>query len=71
MKISNLNDVVEGEKETVKLWIERYEDETVAHTKTQSEMINAKSDLKDKELALKSEEIKLTTLVRQIEMLTN
>lgn len=34
-------------------------------------MINAKSDLKDKELALKSEEIKLTTLVRQIEMLTN
>ena len=52
------------------MWIERYEKEQDDHTKTQGELIKAKSDLKDKVLEVRNEEIKINTANRQIDVLT-
>ena len=46
-KVSNLNEIIDAEKDTRNMWIERYEKEQSEHTKTQGELIKAKSDLKD------------------------
>lgn len=46
------------------MWIDRYDKEQKEHTKTQSELIRAKSDLKDQVLAVRNEEIKLATSTR-------
>jgi hypothetical protein len=46
------------------MWIERYEKEQKEHTKTQSDLIKSKSDLKDQVLAVRNEEIKLATASR-------
>jgi hypothetical protein len=63
-KVDNLNEIIESEKETRQMWIERYEKEQKEHTKTQSELIKSKSDLKDQVLAVRNEEIKLATSTR-------
>jgi hypothetical protein len=68
--VGNLNEIIEAEKDTRNMWIERYEKEQSEHTKTQGELIKAKSDLKDQVLAVRNEEIKLSTANRQIEVLT-
>lgn len=46
-KINNLNEVITGEKETRDMWIERYEKEQKEHTVTNSDLLQARSDLKD------------------------
>jgi hypothetical protein len=42
-----LGEIIQSEKDTRDMWIERYEKEQSEHTKTQGELIKAKSDLKD------------------------
>ena len=65
-RITNLNEVITGEKETRDMWIERYEKEQKDHTLTSSNLLEAKSSLKDSQLEVKSVEIKLNTANRQI-----
>ena len=65
-RINNLNEVITGEKETRDMWIERYEKEQKEHTVTNSQLLTARSDLKDQVLAVKNGEIKLNTANRQI-----
>ena len=69
-RISNLNEVINGEKETRDLWIDRYEKEQKAHNETQNSLLQTNSDLKDQQLAVKNGEIKLNTANRQIQALT-
>ena len=68
-RINNLNEVITGEKETRDMWIERYEKEQKEHTVTNSQLLTARSDLKDQVLAVKNGEIKLNTANRQIQIL--
>jgi chromosome segregation ATPase len=46
-KISNLNDVLQSEKETREMWIERYEKEQKEHSATNAALLQTKSQLKD------------------------
>ena len=69
-RISNLNEVINGEKETRDLWIDRYEKEQKAHNSTQNDLLNVNSELKDQQLLVKNTEIKLNTANRQIQALT-
>ena len=52
------------------MWIERYEKETRERTATESQLLAARSDLKDQLLVVKNHEIKNSTLSRQIQILT-
>lgn len=61
-----LNEVLNSEKETRDMWIERFEKEQRDHSKTQQDLLTTKSDLKDQILNVKSTEIKLNTSNRQI-----
>lgn len=61
-KIQNLNDIIEGEKQTRDMWIGRYEKEQQEHATTNAQHMQAKSDLRDQILATKNAEIKLTTV---------
>ena len=61
-KIANLNDIIEGEKSTRDMWIERYEKEQREHATTSAQHMQSKSDLRDQMLATKNAEIKLTTV---------
>lgn len=65
-RIKSLNEVIGNEKETRELWIQRYEDEQKSHTQTNSNLLQARSELKDQVLALKNTEIKLNSSNRQI-----
>lgn len=69
-KIQSLNEVISGEKETRDMWIERYEKESRERTATESQLLAARSDLKDQLLVVKNGEIKNSTLSRQIQLLT-
>ena len=60
-RIKSLQEVINNEKETRDLWIQRYEDEQKNHTNTNSQLLQARSELKDQVLALKNTEIKLTS----------
>lgn len=60
-KITALNEVIQAEKETRDMWIERYEKEVKEHSKIQQDLLTTKSDLKDQVLNVKSTEIKLNT----------
>jgi len=46
-KIDNLNNILESEKETRNMWIERYETEHKDHTTANSHLLEAKSENKD------------------------
>jgi len=65
-KITNLNEVINSEKDQRDMWIERYEKEQKDHTMTNSQLLQARSDLKDQMLAVRNGEIKLNTANRQI-----
>jgi len=65
-KITNLNEVINSEKDQRDMWIERYEKEQKDHTMTNSQLLQARSDLKDQMLAFRNGEIKLNTANRQI-----
>ena len=65
-KIDNLGEIIQSEKDTRDMWIERYEKEQQEHVRTQGDLIKAKSDLKDQVLAVRNEEIKLSTANKQI-----
>lgn len=69
-KITNLNDVLQSEKETREMWIERYEKEQKEHTQTNATLLQTKSQLKDQQLATKNVEIKLQTTSKANEVLT-
>lgn len=58
-KISNLNEIINSEKETREMWIERYEKEQKDHTITNAQLLQVKSDHRDQMLATKNAEIKL------------
>ena len=68
-KIASLNDIIQAEKETRDMWIERFEKEVKEHSKTQQDLLSCKSELKDEILNVKSTEIKLNTANRQIQLL--
>lgn len=70
-KISNLNEIINSEKETREMWIERYEKEQKDHTITNAQLLQTKSDHRDQMLSTKNAEIKLQTTQRQIEILTS
>lgn len=44
---SSLNEIVNSEKATRDMWIERFEKEQAAHNQTQQALLQVKSDLKD------------------------
>ena len=69
-KIQGLNDVVQGEKEMRDMWIERYEKESKERSVIESELLAAKSQLKDMALNVKNTEIKNGTQQRMIQTLT-
>lgn len=52
------------------MWIARYEEEQQKHQLTNSELLEVKSQLKDEQLATKNTEIKLTTVNRQVDILS-
>lgn len=70
-KITSLNEIINGEKETREMWIERYEKEQSEHTATNAQLLQVKSDYKDQILATKNAEIKLQTVERQVEILSS
>jgi hypothetical protein len=69
-KIGNLNDIIDGEKTTRDMWIERYEKEQREHSTTNAQYLQCKSELRDQMLATKNAEIKLQTVQRQVDILT-
>lgn len=70
-KITSLNEIINGEKETREMWIERYEKEQTDHTNTNAQLLQVKSEYKDQILATKNAEIKLQTVERQVEILSS
>lgn len=48
------------------MWLERFEKESKDHSKTQGDLLQVKSELKDQILNVKTNEIKLATANRQI-----
>ena len=69
-KIGNLNDIIDGEKTTRDMWIERYEKEQREHSTTNAQYLQCKSEHRDQMLATKNAEIKLQTVQRQVDILT-
>ena len=61
--------MINNEKETRELWIQRYEDEQKNHTETNANLLQMRSDLKDETLALKNTQIKLNSAQRQVQIL--
>ena len=64
-----MNEVLQSEKETREMWIERYEKEQKEHTGTNGTLLHTKSQLKDQTLATKNVEIKLQTTIKSNEVL--
>mmetsp|Transcript_6714 Transcript_6714/g.10795 ORF Transcript_6714/g.10795 Transcript_6714/m.10795 type:complete len:114 (+) Transcript_6714:2026-2367(+) len=60
-RISNLNEIINGEKETREMWIERFEKEQKEHSITNAVLQQSKSEHRDQLLATKNAEIKLQT----------
>jgi len=56
-KISNLNEIINGEKETRDMWIERYDKEHKEHPLASSLLMQEKSEHKDQFLESKNLEI--------------
>ena len=69
-KISNLNDILSGEKETREMWIERYEKEQKEHNITSAKLMDKQGEYRDQMLATKNADIKAQTLSRQVDILT-
>jgi hypothetical protein len=46
-KIGNLNDIIDGEKTTRDMWIERYEKEQREHSTTNAQYLQCKSEHRD------------------------
>ena len=65
-----MNSIIEGEKETRDLWIERYEKESKDHNTTKALYDNSLSETKQHMLNSKNAEISLQTYKRQCEQLT-
>lgn len=68
-KVQSLNEVISAEKETRDMWIQRFEKEVKEHARTQQDLLQTKSELKDTALNQKATEIKLNTANRQIQLL--
>lgn len=62
--------MLQAEKETRESWIKRHEKEQLEHTETAKQLLQAKSDCKDAQLASKNAEIEVATLRRQVEVLS-
>lgn len=52
---------LESEKEMRDMWIGRFETEQKEHTKTQNEVLNLRSELKEVQLSVKTNEIKVVS----------
>jgi len=68
-KISSLNEIIDGEKETREMWVERFENESKEHNITKAQLIQIKSEFQDQMLSTKNAEIKYATAQRQTEVL--
>lgn len=68
-QIFSTQEQLKAEKETRDMWIDRFEKEQKEHSKTQQDLMQVKSDLKDQLLNVKSTEIKLISSSRQIQLL--
>ena len=69
-KITNLNEILQGEKETREMWIERYEKEQKEHQVTSAKLMEKQGEYRDQMLATKNADIKAQTLTRQVDILT-
>lgn len=65
--INNLKESLEAEKTTRDNWIEKFEHEQQAHTNTSTQLIQARSDLKDQVMETKNIEIQHQMAERQLE----
>jgi len=63
-KITNLNDIITGEKETREMWVERYEKEQKEHQTTTARLMNTTSEYRDEMLKKKHAETNLHTAQR-------
>lgn len=68
-KIQSMQDVLQSEKETREMWIERYEKEQKEHVATNQKLLTERSNLKDQMLMTKNIEIKLQTTQKSNEVL--
>ena len=69
-KIDGLTQILDSEKETRTMWIERYEQEHKEHTTANAQLLESKSENKDQLLESKNLEIKLKNANRQVELMT-
>lgn len=69
-RVANLNEIINGERETRDMWIGRYEKEHKDHVIASAQLLQEKSDHKDLMLEAKNMEIKLRNATKQIEVLT-
>ena len=69
-KINNLNEIINGEKETREMWIERYEKEQREHAVTNAQLIQVKGENRDQLLNIQNLQIKVNTLEKNVEVLT-
>lgn len=58
-RITNLNEIINGERETRDMWIERYEKEHKEYSVVSAQLLHEKSEHKDLMLHSKNYEIKL------------
>lgn len=65
--INNLRESLEAEKATRDSWIEKFEREQQDHTNTSTQLIQARSDLKDQVMETKNIEIQYQMAQRQLE----
>ena len=64
-----MGEIIQSEKDTRDMWIERYEKEQQDHTNTSAQLLQTRSELKDQVLATKNAEIKYQAINRQVEVL--
>lgn len=69
-RVNNLNEIINGERETRDMWIERYEKEHKDHTIASAQLLHEKSDHKDLMLESKNIEIRLKNADKQIEIMS-
>jgi len=68
-KIQSLSEAVASEKQTRDMWVERFEKEQKEHSKTQTELLGVRSELKDSQLVVKTGEIKIVSSQKQIQLI--
>ena len=69
-KINYLTDMYNAEKEEKEIWGERYEKEYREHHGVNAQLLEMKSTLKDQILQTKNTEIKLTSVTKNNEVLS-